>query len=136
MGIVIVNMNAYTWEAVDFTMDWGTGITQDVTQVPYNEVYDWSKHGTAIIMVGVSRINEMDSKEEYSNQAADEILEAIVDVSVGHALENITKTKCNAPETFAEMVTTGAKWSRDLLDRAVKRSDKRPSLGWEPPRAR
>jgi hypothetical protein len=136
MGIAIVDLNYYSWQAVDFSMDWGTGIAQDVTRVPYNEVYDWTKHGTAVVMVGVAAATDMDAQGEYTEQAVDEVLEAAVDVAVGDALDNIKTLECHAPETLAELTATGVKGIKSMLDRAAERSDGRPSLGWAPTYAR
>jgi hypothetical protein len=138
MGIVIVNMNAYTWEGIDFAMDWGTGIAQDVTGQPYNEAYDGPKWLTSVAIVAVDEWTDidLDAKNEYREQAVDQTIEVFSDFAIGHALDNIKTVKCNAPETLAEMGSTGVKGIRYMLDRAAERSDRKPSLGWEPPLAR
>lgn len=136
VGVIVVNMNYYTWSGIDFTMDWGTAIAQDVTQTPFNEVYDWSKHGTALVMVGVAAATDSDAQEEYNAQAVDEVIEASVDVFIGKALSDIKNVTCNAPETLAELATTGVKGVKSMLDNAAQRSDGRPGLGWAPTYAR
>jgi hypothetical protein len=136
VGVIVVNMNYYQWQAIDFAMDWGTAIAQDVTQVPYNEVYDWSKHGTALVMVGVAAATDSEAQDEYSQQAVDEVIEAAVDVYVGDAVSNITNGTCNAPETLAELATTGVKGVKSMFDHAAQRSDRRPGVGWAPTYAR
>lgn len=136
VGIAIVDLNYYSWQATDISMDWGTAIAQDVTQIPYNEVYDWSKHGTAVVMVGVTATTDMDAQGEYTDQAINEVIEAAVDVYVGDALSNITNGTCNAPETLSELATTGVKGVQFMLNQAAQRSDGRPGLGWAPTYAR
>ena len=136
MDIFIVNINAYSWETVDFTMDWGTGIAQDVTRIPYNEVYDWTKHGTAVVMAGAAAATDMNAEDEYTEQAVDEVIEAVVDVAVGDALNNVKTLECHAPETLAELTTTGIKGIKSMLDRSAERSDNKPGLGWAPTYAR
>ena len=117
-------------------MDWGTGIAQDITRIPYNEVYDWTKHGTAVVMAGAAAATDMDAQGEYTDQAIDEVIEAAVDVAVGDALDNIKTLECHAPETLAELTTTGVKGVLSMLNQAAQRSDGRPSLGWAPTYAR
>ena len=138
MGIVIVNINAYTWEGIDFAMDWGTGIAQDVTGQPYNEAYDGPKWLTSVAIVAVDEWTDidLDAKDEFREQAVDQTVEVFSDFAVGQALDSIKTVKCNAPETLAEMASTGAKGVKNMLDRAAERSDKKPSLGWAPPLAR
>jgi hypothetical protein len=136
VGIAIVDFNYYSWQATDFTMDWGTGIAQDITRIPYNEVYDWTKHGTAVVMAGAAAATDMDAQGEYTDQAIDEVIEAAVDVAVGDALDNIKTLECHAPETLAELTTTGVKGVLSMLNHAAQRSDGRPGLGWAPTYAR
>jgi hypothetical protein len=138
LGIVIVNMNLYAWEGIDFTMDWGTAIGQDITGEPVNEVYDGSKWLTSVTMVAIDEWTDidLDARDEYSEQAVDQSVEIFVDFGIGRALDGMKNTKCTAPETLAELGSTGVKGIKSLLDRAAERSDGRPGIGWAPTYAR
>jgi hypothetical protein len=132
--VLAVNAGYYVSMATDFVMDWGTAIAQDVTATPYNEVYDWSKHSTAIGMVAVAKFSDMHARGEYNAQAVDEVVEAVVDVAVGKAVQNMERGTCKAPEIFSELMATGVKGVHYMLERAVP-DDQRPG-GWGPTAAR